>query len=444
MPDIEVNTRTDWLRLRTLTFVRWMAIAGQLAALVIAQGYYHISLPLGLCCLVIGVSVIVNLCASFIFAQNKRLSEREAMFMLLFDLAQLVCLLFLTGGLTNPFALLLLAPVVISASALSFRSTVFLGLLAVAAVSALGLYSFPLRFMDGSTLVIPDVFAFGFWASITIGILFIGLYAHRIASEMHSMSDALFATQTALARAQKLTDLGGVVAAAAHELGTPLATIKLASGELMSELNTKPVLYEDARLIKEQAERCAQILRSMGQAGKDDPQMQSTALVSLLEEAAEPHKDRGKNIIFTVSAGEGGDNKHPIVRRRPEIIHGLRNVIQNAVDFAKTSVWVDAKWESGFITVRIFDDGDGYAPQIMNRLGDPFTRRRKAESDSERHPTYEGMGLGLFIAKTLLERSGAKLTFANASDVSARPANQKERSGAIVTAVWPYERLCAA
>ncbi len=431
--------RADWLRLRTLIFQRWMASFGQLAALLVATRHYEMQLPLGLCFLAVGLAVIANLIAVFIFPQNKRLTELEAMLTLLFDLAQLCFLLFLTGGLTNPFALLVLAPVTVSASALELRSTLILGVLAAAFVTLIGLVNIPLRLADGAVFAIPGLFTFGFWLSLLIGIAFLGLYSRRVATEMRSMSDALLATQMALAREQKLTDLGGVVAAAAHELGTPLATIKLISSEMMDELADQPDLAEDARLIREQANRCRDILRSMGKAGKDDLLLRQAPLEAVLQEAAEPHMARGIAVIFTIA----GSGPPPVVLRRPELIHGLRNLVQNAVDFARSTVWVDAQYAPDRILLRIIDDGEGFPPQVLGRIGDPFVRSRRDEQDLARRPEYEGMGLGLFIAKTLLERTGAELSFANAADPFLSPEERPARSGAIVEVTWKASAILA-
>lgn len=437
------ETRSDWVRLRTLIFLRWMAILGQLAAITVADRYYGMQLPLGPCYLAVGASIIANLISIFVFPENKRLTELEAMLTLLFDLSQLAFLLYLTGGLNNPFALLILAPVTISASALDLRSTLLLGTLSILLVTLTAFVHVPLRYADGTTLSIPLLFEFGFWLSIVIGILFLGLYSRRISTEIRSMSEALLATQMALAREQKLTDLGGVVAAAAHELGTPLATIKLVSSEMMEELDADDPLYEDAKLVREQADRCRDILRSMGRVGKDDLHMRSVPLGSLVEEAAEPHQSRGKSLAFAFAPGPKGDPRQPVVLRRPEVIHGLRNLIQNAVDFAKSKVWISGEWTDDLIAIRIVDDGDGYPPHVIGRIGDPFVRSRRSAQDLARRPEYEGMGLGLFIAKTLLERTGAELTFANASDPFLARDERPERSGAIVEVRWPVDRLIA-
>jgi two-component system, sensor histidine kinase RegB len=290
-------------------------------------------------------------------------------------------------------------------------------------------------------LAIPRIFEFGFWLAIIIGIVFLAIYSRRVAMEVRSMSDALFATQMALARQQKLTDLGGVVAAAAHELGTPLATIKLVSTELIDELRDRPELLEDARLIAAQADRCRDILHSMGRTGKDDLHLRQAPLETLVREAAEPHLERGKKVEFHVYPGPGASARQPNVMRRPEVIHGLRNLVQNAVDFARSTVWIDCEWTDTRIAIRIVDDGEGFPPQVIGRIGDPFVRARRTDQGSAQRPQYEGMGLGLFIAKTLLERTGAVLNFANAADPFLTPDERPARSGAVVEAIWPAERL---
>lgn len=431
------------VRLRTLIMLRWMAIIGQLATITVADRYFGLILPLGLCYMVVGASIIANLISTFVFPENKRLTEVEALLTLLFDLSQLALLVFVTGGLTNPFALLILAPVTISASALRLQTTVILAGFAIGYVTLATFFSIPIRLSDGSVLGIPPLFEFGFWLSIVVGILFLGLYARRVATEIRAMGDALLATQMALAREQKLTDLGGVVAAAAHELGTPLATIKLVSTELMDELEDRPDLHEDARLIRDQADRCRDILRGMGRAGKDDLQLRQAPLEAVLREAAEPHSARGKTLHFELNPTAGASDKQPMLLRKPEIIHGLRNLVQNAVDFARNTVWIEAEWSETTVLIRIIDDGEGYPPNVIGRIGDPFVRSRRSAQDLSRRPEYEGMGLGLFIAKTLLERSGADLTFANAADPFLTPEERPERCGAVVEAVWPLSAIAA-
>ncbi|MCR9148344.1 MAG: ActS/PrrB/RegB family redox-sensitive histidine kinase [Rhodobacteraceae bacterium] len=436
----ETGRTRNWIRLRTLVLLRWWAIAGQLTALVVAQKVLNLSLETGLCYLTVGASVITNVIATFIFPENKRLSERETLLIVLFDMLQLGLLLYLTGGLNNPFSILIVGPVTVSAAALSARSSIFLGLTAILITSILTRFHIPLHTESGEILRVPDIFLFGNWGAIVIAVAFLGVYSRRLVSEVHAMSEALQATQMALAREQKLTDLGGVVAAAAHELGTPLATIKLTSSELAEELSDNEELRDDALLIRAQADRCRDILRSMGRAGKDDLHLRRAPLVAVVEEAADPHRDRGKEIIFDTGTQATGVGGQPTILRRPEVIHGLRNLIQNAVDFARHKVWIDCTWTETDITIRIMDDGRGYPAHVLGRIGEPFMRHRMYRQHSKR-PEYEGMGLGLFIAKTLLERSGADLSFANGPESFAGQENFSERTGAFVEVSWPRERI---
>ncbi len=420
-----------------MILLRWVAIAGQFVAVTITPLMFGLNIELGWCYFAISISVIFNLVTGFVFPENKRLSERQNMAMIIFDLLQLSFLLFLTGGLNNPFTLLLLGPVTISATALSLRSTLVLCAMAIVSVSVLAFFYIPLSTLSGQVLEIPELFIFGQWIALVIAVVFTSAYSRRVTSEIHLMSDALAATQMALAREQKLTDLGGVVAAAAHELGTPLATIKLASAELVHELRGQPELREDAELIVEQTDRCRDILRDMGRAGKDDLHLRQAPLITVIEAAAEPHMERGKDVIISLDNSTG---TQPAILRMPEIIHGLRNLIQNAVDFSKTTVWIDIRWTDTTITARILDDGDGFPPQLLGRLGDPFMGQRRNRKKDTSRPEYEGMGLGLFIAKTLLERSGASLRFANGADEAGYHSQQ---IGAVIEVSWPRSTIDA-
>ena len=441
MSPLSRDSRSGWVRLRTLIALRWMAIAGQVSAIAVASIGFGLSLPVWHCALVIAASVLLNLVVTFRFPQTKRLSEAEALLMLLFDLAQLTCLVAITGGLTNPFVLLVLAPVTISASALELRTTLILGSAAILFVSLVALVAQPLHLAEGGVLQVPDLFIFGFWLSIVIGILFLGLYSRRVAMEIRAMADALLAAQMALAREQKLTDLGGVVAAAAHELGTPLATIKLVSTEMIDELSGQPDLLSDAMLIRDQADRCRDILRGMGRAGKDDLHLRQAPFSAVIREAAEPHLTRGKEVVFDFQPAPGSLARQPSILRRPELIHGVRNLVQNAVDFARTRVWVDGTWTDDALILRIADDGEGFPSTLIGRIGDPFVRLRRAASDDLLRPEYEGMGLGLFIAKTLLERTGAVMTFANGIAPLVAAQAGHERCGAVVSLRWPAAEL---
>ena len=439
---------SEWVRVRTLILLRWLAVFGQTLTVVLGVYVLELDLQVGLCMVAIGASVIFNLVVTFVLPESKRLTQGQTILTLLFDLGQLLALLYLNGGLNNPFAVLILAPVTISATALNRRATLLVGGVALASISFLAFYFVPLRTLDGAILKLPDLFLAGTWAALVIGILFLSAYARRVSEEAFSMSQALAATQMAMAREHELSMLGGVVAAAAHEMGTPLATIKLVSSELANELKDKPDLYEDATLIQSQTDRLTEILRDMGRAGKEDMHIKTVPLTTLIHIAAEPHENRGKELVFLANGeAEYHDlSDVPIVPNAPEIIHGVRNLIQNAVDFSSSTVWVQSSWTEKSIRILVGDDGTGYPVDLLGRIGDPFLSKRHGERlQSEAGFGYEGMGLGLFIAKTMLERTGAQLTFANAAhdgtSTSKYFKNLQGATGAIVNVRWSRQDL---
>ena len=445
----DLQARGDWVRLRTLIVLRWVAVIGQSLAVLVAAEVMHFRLPLSLCATLISTSVMVNLAAIALFPVETRLSERGTLFSLLFDLIQLTALLMLTGGLNNPFALLILAPVTISATALRLRSTLILGVAAMGLVVLMSSVHLPLIQEDGAPLEVPLLFRMGIAAALAIGVVFLSLYARRVTVESYAMSQALNATQVALAREQRLAAIGGLAAAAAHELGTPLATIKLVAGELARELRDQPELADDAQLIRAQAERCGEIMADLSRSGRDDSHVKVAPVSAVIEEAAAPHAARGKRIIIRINgvpAGEAGEE--PSVIRAPELIHGLRNLVQNAVDFAANAVWIDIGHDERSLRIAVGDDGPGFSPDLLPRLGEPFVSTRARGQRRARDGEYEGMGLGLFIARTLLARTGANISFANGSDLRGRrrrqaalPPEKARPPGAIIELVWPRSIL---
>jgi two-component system sensor histidine kinase RegB len=457
-----LQARGDWVRLRTLVTLRWMAIAGQVAAVLAASQGMGFHLPLVACALLISASASVNVVAHLIFPSETRLTERGTLLSLFFDLGQLVTLLALTGGLNNPFAVLVIAPVTISATALRLQSTLWLGIAGMTSVTLMSSFYLPLVQADGTLFEVPELYRSGVSAALAIAIAFLSIYARRVTVEGYAMSQALTATQIALAREQRLAAIGGIAAAAAHELGTPLATIKLVAGELARDLKDHPglpaELAEDIALIRREAERCGAILTDLSQGGRDDRHLRQAPVSAIVEEAAAPHADRGKRILIRVDGapvGEHGgepDEAQPLVARSPELIHGLRNLIQNAVDFAETTVWVDIDIGETEIRIAVGDDGPGFRPDLLSRLGEPYvsTRRRGELSDpgEEDQGGYKGMGLGLFIARTLLQHTGAQVSFANGSDARRRrntgrdtPPELAHPPGAIIELIWPVAAL---
>lgn len=425
MQGFDSGGRSHLIRLTTLLWARWCATLGQTVAVFVASQVYGLDLPIGPVSVLIGALILLNLTYQIITPVRARTGNEQFLALLLFDTVQLGALVAVTGGLDNPFALLILAPVSVGASVLPFRQAAGVAITGLVVVCAMWFLVIPLRLEDGTLVQMPELLRFGVWLALVIGIVFLSVYARRVSSEIYMMNAALLATQEALAREQKLTDLAGMAAATAHELGTPMATIKLVSSELSELLADQPELKEDADLIGSQIDRCRDILRAMGQSGSNDAMLERVPIQAVLEESATPHMDRGPKVSIRI---DGAIPDQPIVPRTPEILHGLRNLIQNAVDYAQRKVEVSVSWNDQYVIVTVRDDGPGFPPHLLNRLGDPLQRAGRSLD----RPGYDGMGLGLFISKTLLGRTGAQLQFANGTEA---------RQGAVVAVKWDRDNL---
>ena len=345
----------------------------------------------------------VVLTAAFALAVS---SQGAATALLGFDILQLAALLYLTGGLQNPFAILFLAPVMISATALPPRHTLALGLLAAGLATLLVFLHWPLPWAGSDRPLLPPQYQLGNWIALLLGLGFTGIYAWRVAKEARDLSEALAATELVLAREQHLSQLDGLAAAAAHELGTPLATIALVARELSRLAPPEGEMAEDITLLREQVERCRGILGKLASLQDDDAgPLDQLSLSLLIEEAAGPQRPFGVPFEIALS----GEKPEPVCRRNPGMIYGLGNIVDNAVDFARSKVTITAQWTEGSVILTIADDGPGFPPEVLLRAGDPYLSRSHAKESR----AGGGLGLGLFIAKTLLERSGATLEFSN-------------------------------
>lgn len=401
--------RSLGLRIDTLIRLRWLAVAGQTLSLVVVNLMLGFPLPLVPCLMAVGLSVVVNLLLRVRFPVARRLGDISAGPLLAYDVLQLTALLYLTGGLSNPFALLYLAPVMISATALSWTTTVTLGLFATLCAGAVGLWHWPLPWAGGEVPVLPDLYLAGVWVALTVSIGFIGLHSWRVAEEARELADALAATELVLAREQHLSQLDGLAAAAAHELGTPLATIALVVKEMERSVTPDSPYAEDIGLLRDQVKRCRDILQTLTSLGSGDAPFDKMPLSLLLEEVVEPHRDFG--ITISVSLPEDRSDE-PVLARNPGLIYGLGNLVENAVDFAASRVALEARWTTTRMEIVVRDDGPGFAPEVSDRIGQPYVTSRGR--DRSGGPEEEsGLGLGFFIAKTLLERSGATLWVEN-------------------------------
>ncbi|MBM3558472.1 MAG: ActS/PrrB/RegB family redox-sensitive histidine kinase [Alphaproteobacteria bacterium] len=415
------RTRAGRVSLRTLTAIRWIAIAGQLAALVVVRYGLGWDLPIAPALAVVAASVLLNLALAFRHPPRGRLGDAEAAAYLGFDVLQLAALLYLTGGLTNPFALLVLGPVAVSATVLSRRATAALCALVIACASGLAVRYLPLPWADGPGPSLPGLYVAGTWAAVVIGTVFLAAYAASVANQGRQMQDALAATQLALAREQRVSALGALAAAAAHELGSPLSTIAVITKELQREVPADHPIAEDLRMLQTECDRCRDILAELGRrpdAAEGGEPWQEMPLSAMIEAAAMPH--RNERVRLTVEKAATDGSAEPVVRRSPELLHGVGNILQNAMQFASRDVWVALAWDAGNVRVTVRDDGRGFAPAVLDVIGEPYISSRGGEH----------LGLGIFIAQTLLGETGGRLSCRNARATDGRSA------GAEVDIVW--------
>ncbi|NOJ46367.1 ActS/PrrB/RegB family redox-sensitive histidine kinase [Bradyrhizobium archetypum] len=417
-----------YVRLDTILRLRWLAALGQLTAIFIVGHGLEFEFPVIACVAIVGVSALLNLALQVAFNPMQRLEPVYAAALLALNIVELAALLFLTGGLQNPFSFLFLAPVLISATVLPIRMTVGLGLLAVACASALVFFHLPLPWDSEDPLVLPPIYLLGVWLSILLAIGVTSLYAFQAAEEARKLSDALAATELVLTREQHLTQLDGLAAAAAHELGTPLSTIFLISRELEKTVDGNDPLASDLKTLREQAQRCREILAKITQLSSSGAPFDLMPISTLIEEAVAPHRDFGVAIKVRLAVAA---TREPVGARNPAILYGVGNILENAVDFARTTVEVNAWWNSDTVEIVISDDGPGIAPDMLKRIGEPYLSRRRSSTDDPQSPRA-GLGLGIFIARTLLERTGAKVSFSNRTFPD---------HGAVVQIVWPRVRF---
>ena len=424
------------LRLHTAVRLRWFGVIGQLLTVCFVYLFLGFPLPFGICLAFIALSAWLNVFLRILYPARTRLSTALATCLLAYDILQLSALLYLTGGIENPFTFLLVAPVTVSAATLPPFNTIALGLLGAAATVLLVFFRLPLPWYRSSAdFDLPMLYNVGLAASVLSGMIFLALYAWRLAKEARQMADALAATEMVLAREQQLHALDGLAAAAAHELGTPLSTIAVVAKELVRDAGQGSQFAEDLALLQSQAVRCREILKKLTRSPTEpDPLHARMSITQLIEEAAAPYRGFGAELVMTAAPDQGSEGAalpEPVGERRPGVLYGLGNLVENAVDFARDRVEIAARWSARDVVIEIADDGPGVSADVMDALGEPYITTRPAPPRGQmRDGEPSGLGLGFFIAKTLLERSGASVTLDNRQ----RPAH-----GAIVKVSWPRE-----
>lgn len=418
------------LRAKTLRDLRWGSAFLQLLAVIVSQFVLGFELPIIACIVCILALVWFNVISAMALPPNARLPERSAQRWLIFDTMQVGMHLALTGGLSNPFTLLIVAPTSIAAASIGAQRTAIIALIAGVSIMLLGFWYLPLFHPEVGVYELPGSYRFAVAAALLTFVAILGVHVRRASSEATSMSRALSAAQMALSREKQVSSLGALAAAAAHQLGTPLATIAVTARELRDD---HPDAREDLALISEQVQRCRTILGELATLGPDPEPLGQAPILAIVQEAAGPHLGEAVRIEYFVDGVpvEEGGVPTMMVARKPETIHSLRNLIQNAVDFAESVVWIEIVQRPNRLILRVQDDGPGFGPQILARLGDPFVTTRG--SANRKGDAYQGMGLGLFIAKTLLERSGATLALSNQRESAT------SLPGAVAEISWPLD-----
>ena len=393
----------------TLTVLRYIAIFGQFFAINLVYFYLDLSFPIELSYVIIFIGLLTNLYLQFGIKINQ-LKDLYASFFLVYDLIQLSILLYLTGGIFNPFSFLLIIPAIVSSTFLSMGTTVILGFITSLLLLIISFFYLPLPGEEMNLLHFPDFYKTGILISILIGLIFLSYFGIRFAGESKKRSEALNKLQEVISKEYELESLGGQAAAAAHSLGTPLATISVVAKEIKKEIGNENEISKDIDLLISQTKRCSEILKQISKKQiEEDVFLSSIKFEDLLEEIVNSFLETStKKIDLIVNQ----DQNKIAIQRTPEIIYGLRNFIGNAVKFSKSKVKINLKSDKELIEIKINDDGPGIPEDIISKIGEPYIK-----SKSKKVSYNSGLGLGTFLGKTLLERQSAKLLFRKNSDL---------------------------
>ena len=405
------------LEKKTLVFLRWIAIIGQLIAIYTVYFIFKFQLPILYCSLIIFFGAITNIYLQLWFKKSE-LSTLDSTFFLFYDLFQLSFLLFLTGGIKNPFAIFLIVPSIVSSTLLTLRNTFILSFATILFLLTITFYHLPLPHPGDFDFIVPDYYLYAMPTSVVTAIVFLTYFVARFGLESRKRAEALKELELVLAKEQELESIGLQAAAAVHSLGTPLSTITVIAKELKKEIVKNPKYSKDIDLLLSQAKRCSEILKKISQAQiEDDKFVSEVTIQNLLIEITRSFEEISEKKI-TLNFDKA--KKEILMDRSVEITYGIRNFIGNAVKFSKSNVKVSLDSNSKQVKISISDDGPGFPEDVSKKIGQPYIATRSEDLGSK-----AGLGLGTFIGKTLLERKKASLNFSNS-----------EKEGALVTITW--------
>ena len=403
---------------KTLINLRWIAISGQLIAINTVYFYLNLEFPIKISYAIIAIGLFTNIYLQFKI-KTSELKDVYASLFLLYDLIQLSALLYLTGGISNPFSILLIIPAIVSSTFLSMGTTIILGIITFICLIFLTIFHYPLPGIHEEGITFPTLYLTGYLLAIIIGLIFLSYFGIKFAGENKRRSDAISKLQQVIAKEYELESLGGQAAAAAHSLGTPLATISVVASELKKEIGNNKEISKDIDLIVSQTQRCGEILKKISKKQiKEDSFFKNINLENLLEEIIENFKETSSKNIYLITSE---DKNKKNFKRTPELVYGLRNFIGNAVKFSRSSVEIKITSNDRIVKVSINDDGPGFPDDVIEILGEPYIKSKSSLVKSN-----SGTGLGTFLGKTLLERQMANLTFTKDNNLG----------GASVVIIW--------
>tara|TARA_B100000029_G_scaffold164718_1_gene160925 strand:+ start:962 stop:2248 length:1287 start_codon:yes stop_codon:yes gene_type:complete len=403
---------------RTLVILRWIALIGQYLTITIVYFIFKFELPFFYSSLIIFVGILTNLFLQFRFKKNQ-LNNFTSTFVLFYDLIQLSLLLYLSGGIKNPFSILLIVPAIVASTFLNLRSTINLTVITIVILIVLTIYNLPLPHYGELHFHVPDTYLYALPMAIIITLIFLTYFGVRFGIESKKRTQALNKLELILAKEHELESIGLQAAAAAHSLGTPLSTITVIVKELEKEIGKDSKYKKDINLLISQTKRCSDILKNLSKDQlKEDVFLTNVKIKDILNEIIRSFSEISSKKIF-LSAVENEAN--PKIDRTLEITYGLRNFIGNAVKYSNQSVNINLISNNKITEIKVCDDGPGFSDDILNVLGEPYIR-----SKNKFISTKSGLGLGTFIGKTLLERMKAHVEFARCP----------ETKGALVSIKW--------
>ena len=412
------------LKKSTYISLRWIGIIGQLISVYIVYFFFNFNFNFILSNLVIFIGILSNFYLIFIYNKTQ-LSDRSALIFLMIDIFQLGSLIYLTGGIVNPFVIFLLIPSVFASSNLGIRTNLFLVVTTILMITFLTFYSEDLPAPLNNHFHVSNYYYYSIPIALIIALIFLNYFAIVFGAESRKRKEALGKMEEIMAQEHEMLSLGGQAAAAAHSLGTPLSTIKIISQELKHQLKDRKELNSDLELLSSQVERCNQILKklSLNPIEEDDFIDEDLNFKKYINQIVNSFQETSNKKFILNFDQDASPRKIP---KSIEIIYGLRNFIGNANKFAKEKIFVTLKSNSDYTEITIEDDGEGYPSEILSKIGEPYLRSLKNKDKSQ-----SGLGLGIFIGKNLLEKNFASLNC----------QNSKTRTGAEVNIRWKNQDL---